>query len=59
MEQGFYWVQKGETQPEVWYFADGEGGGWLKPSRSLPFHPDDFIEQGYNVISDRLEPPAE
>lgn len=59
MEQGFYWVQQGDTQPEVWYFADGEGGGWFKPSKSLPVHPEDFVAQGYNVISERLAPPEE
>ncbi|KJV32991.1 hypothetical protein [Pantoea sp. SM3] len=59
MDQGFYWVQQGDTQPEVWYFADGEGGGWFKPNKSLPVHPEDFVSQGYNVISERLAPPGE
>ena len=57
MEKGFYWVQRDEHAPEVWYFADGEGGGWYQPGQSLPLQPLDFEQKGYLVICKRLEPP--
>ncbi|KHJ65104.1 hypothetical protein QU24_26360 [Pantoea rodasii] len=57
MQKGFYWVQRDDYAPEVWYFADGEGGGWYQPSQSLPLQPLDFEQKGYSVISDKLEPP--
>ncbi len=58
MEQGFYWVQHATKTPEIWYFADGEGGGWFQPGKSLPLHPDDLDKQGFHVISEMLEPPG-
>jgi len=39
MEKGFYWVQRDGDAPEVWYFANGEGGGWYQSSQSLPQQP--------------------
>ncbi|MDE1186224.1 MAG: hypothetical protein PW844_07075 [Pantoea sp.] len=58
MQQGFYWVQQNEQYPQVWYFADGEGGGWYQSGQDLPVHQDDFDRQGYHVVSEKLEPPG-
>ena len=46
MEKGFYWVQAVRDAPEVWYFVDGEGGGWYQPSQSLPLQPPGFRTEG-------------
>lgn len=57
MEQGFYWVKDDGEEPEVWYFADGEGGGWFQPGKSLPVHPAELEKMGFQVISHKLKQP--
>lgn len=56
MQEGFYWVQAGTDPPQVWYYLSQFG--WYRPQTSVPVTSTYFKRMAYEIISDRLIPPA-
>ncbi|MDZ7278079.1 hypothetical protein [Pantoea eucrina] len=54
MQEGYYWVQHDDDQPEVWFWSNNTVTGWFKPTHHEPLDAQDFAAQGYKVVSDRL-----
>ncbi|WP_297202882.1 hypothetical protein [uncultured Pluralibacter sp.] len=54
MKEGYYWVVRGNEEPEVWFFHEGTPCGWFAPTRDTPVEHQRFLEMGYTVISNPL-----
>ncbi|KAF0857485.1 MULTISPECIES: hypothetical protein [Pantoea] len=57
MQEGFYWVQRGAEQPEVWFFSTSGEGAWFEPTKNDAISKQRFAEQGYRTISEKLSLP--
>ncbi|WP_186454361.1 hypothetical protein [Candidatus Pantoea soli] len=54
MQEGFYWVQRGTSEPEVWFYSADQAGAWFEPTKNEPIDQHRFAGLGYRVISERL-----
>lgn len=54
MQEGFYWVQRGDEAPEIWFFSIREDGAWFEPTKNDAISQQRFAEQGYRAISEKL-----
>lgn len=57
MQQGFYWVQLSEEEPEVWFYSGTDAEGWFEPTHNESISPQDFTARGYKIVSERLSMP--
>ena len=57
MEAGYYWLKRGEDDPEVWLLSQNPPEGWLQPLHDKPMTYGELTEMGYHIISEKLEEP--
>lgn len=55
MTEGYYWIQDGKKNPEIWLYLLQYG--WLRPGSYLPVTITSFRLRGISIISERLIPP--
>ncbi|WP_158086961.1 hypothetical protein [Pantoea wallisii] len=57
MKEGFYWVQLGTNEPEVWFFSGEQADAWFEPTKNESIGQQKFADLGYKVIGERLSLP--